>query len=82
MSKIRVKVSTKGKREVLKSQGVVADIAKRVHRGARAAGEGFEGLIQMRKARTARGVVRTADKDGRKREADEKVLIRVLDAMR
>lgn len=82
MAKIKVKVSSRGAREVLKSQGVVADIAKRVHRGARAAGDGFEGLVQMNKARTARGVVRTAGDEGRKREANEKVLIRALDAMR
>ena len=78
----RIKINQKGVREVLKSQGVVADIAQRTARAARAAGDGFERQMQMNKANTARGVVRTADRKGREREADEKVLIRVLDAMR
>lgn len=82
MANVKVKINRRGVRDVLKSQGVTAEIAKRVHRGARAVGSGFEGQIQMRKANTARGVVRTADSEGRRREADEKVLIRALDAMR
>ena len=78
----RIKLNQRGIREFLKSQPIVADVAARTARGARAAGVGFERQMQMRKANTARGVVRTADAEGRRREADEKVLIRALDAMR
>ena len=78
----RVKLNQRGVREFLKSQPIVSDIAQRTARGARAAGVGFERQMQMNKANTARGVVRTADAEGRRREADEKVLARVLDAMR
>ena len=78
----RIKINQKGVREFLRSQPIVADVAQRTARAARAAGPGFERQMQMNKANTARGVVRTADQKGREREANDKVLIRALDAMR
>lgn len=81
MSDVRVKLKISGIRKVLKSPEVTAEIARRVKRGAAAAGTGFEGVIKPHRF-TSRGYVQTADETGQKREAEEKVLIRALDAMR
>lgn len=81
MSDVRVKLKISGIRKVLRSPEVTAEVARRVKRAAQAAGPGFEGVVKPHKY-TARGYVQTADESGRKREAEDKVLIRSLDAMR
>lgn len=81
MADVRVKLKIRGIREVLKSAPVQAEVARRVRRGAAAAGPGIEGIVKPHKY-TSRGFVQTASDEGRKREADEKVLNRALDAMR
>lgn len=81
MSDVRVKLKIGGIRKILRGPEATAEIARRVKRGAAAAGPGFEGVIKPHRF-TARGFVQTADETGRKREAEEKVLLRALDAMR
>lgn len=77
---VTVKLKIKGIRALLKTVGQ-AEVARRAKRGAAAAGEGFEAVIKPHK-HTGRAFVQTADETGRKREANEKVLVRALDAMR
>lgn len=81
MADVRVKLSMRGVRALLRGPEATAEIARRVKRGAQAAGDGIEGVVKPHKF-TARGYVQTATAEGRKREANEKVLIRALDAMR
>lgn len=81
MANLRVKLKMGGVRAILRGPEATAEIAKRVKRGAAAAGPGIEGVVKPHK-HTARGYVQTATDEGRKREADEKVLLRGLDAMR
>lgn len=78
---VRVKLKISGIRKVLKSPEVTAEVARRVKRGAAAAGPGIEGVVKPHKY-TSRGFVQTVDDEGRKRQADDQVLIRALDAMR
>ena len=79
---VQIKIKLRGVRSILNSQGVTAELAKAAARGARAAGVGFERKYQPHGRYKSRWVVRTADSEGRMREANEKVLIRALDAMR
>lgn len=81
MGDVRVKLKISGIRKILRGPEATAEIARRVKRGAEAAGPGIGGVVKPHKY-TARGFVQTVDDEGRKREADEKVLIRALDAMR
>lgn len=78
---IKVKLKLRGINAVMKSSEVQAEVVRRARRMANAAGEGFEAVIQSGKY-TARAVVRTADATGRKRQAEEAVLERSLDAGR
>lgn len=81
MADVTVKLKMSGIRQLLKGPEVSAEVARRVKRGGAAAGSGFEAVVKPHKY-TARGFVQTADEAGRKREADDKVLLRALDAMR
>lgn len=82
MADVTVRLKIGGIRKVLKSSEVTAEIARRVKRGAQAAGPGFEGIVKPHKY-TARGFVQTADAEGRERQADDAgTLLRALDAMR
>lgn len=78
---VRVKLKLRGLRALMRSNPVQADLAARATRAARSAGEGFEAVVKPHKF-TARAFVQTADEKGSRREAEEKVLIRTLDAMR
>lgn len=78
---VRVKLKIRGVRALLRSSEVQSDVAQRATRAARAAGPGFEAVVKPHKY-TARAFVQTADDEGRKREAEEKVLNRVLDVMK
>lgn len=81
MADVRVKLKMGGVRAILRGPEATSEIAKRVKRGAAAAGPGIEAVVKPHKY-TARGYVQTATAEGRKREANEKVLLRALDAMR
>lgn len=81
MADVTVKLKIRGVREVLRSRGVQAEVARRAKRAAAMAGDGFEAVIKPHKY-TSRAFVQTKNSDGRKREAEQKVLNRALDAMR
>lgn len=81
MSDVRVVLKMRGIRALLRSNAVQSNLAARAVRAARAAGPGFEAVVKPHRY-TSRAFVQTADEEGRKREAEEKVLIRALDAMR
>lgn len=81
MADVNVKLKMRGVRELLKSSPVQSNLAARAVRAARVAGLGFEAAVKPHKY-TSRAFVQTADAEGRTREANEKVLIRALDAMR
>lgn len=78
---VRVKLKIKGVRDLLKSRPVQSEVARRAHRMAADAGEGFEAVVKRHRY-TSRAFVQT-DKDnprGRERQAEEHVLQRVLGA--
>ena len=79
--KPRVKLKLRGIRQVLRSDAVQADLAKRARRGAQAAGPGIVAVVKPHKY-TARAFVETENEEGRIREAKDKVLNRALGAMR
>lgn len=81
MSNVRVKLNQRGVREVLKSSPVQADLSARAARAARAAGPGFGAVTKPHKY-TSRAFVQTVDDEGRKRQAEDAVLERSLDAAR
>lgn len=79
--KPQVKLKIRGVREVLRSQSVQADLARRARRGAQAAGPGIVAIVKPHRY-TARVFVQTENREGRIREAKDKVLNRALGAMR
>ncbi len=81
MTNPRVKLNIKGIREVLKSQPVIDELARRGARAARAAGPGNKLVVKTHKY-TARVFVQTENEEAAKREAEEKSLTRSLDAAR
>jgi len=81
MADVKVKLKIRGINKVMKSDPVQAEVARRAKRMANAAGPGFESVVNPAKY-TARAFVRTADFNGRKRQAEEAVLERSLDAGR
>lgn len=81
MADVTVRLKIGGIRQVLRSAEVQKEVARRAQRGAAAAGPGIEAVVKPHKY-TARAFVQTADEEGRRREADGKVLNRALDAMR
>lgn len=81
MAGVRVKLKIKQIREILKSSPVQAEVARRAKRMASAAGPGFEAVIKPHKY-TARAFVQTDSAESRKRQADDAVLERALDAGR
>jgi hypothetical protein len=78
---VQVKLNIRGIREVLKSQPVQSEVARRASRAAGAAGEGFEMVVKPHRY-TSRAFVQTADSAGAKRQAEEAVLERALGAAR
>lgn len=83
MSDVRVKLKMKGLNALMTSRPVQSDLARRAHRMASDAGEGFEAVVRPHRF-TSRAYVQT-DPDnpvGRRRQADEHVLQRVLGASR
>lgn len=81
-TRIRIKMNSKGAREILKSKGVGADLMARGYRAQRAAGPGkFLVSIHYGKNRVRVSVI-TADDDARRAEAEGRALTRALDAAR
>lgn len=74
---VRVKLKIKGIRELLRSNPVQSEIARRAKSMAKAAGPGIEAVVKPHKY-TARAFVQTVDDVGRIRQAEEAVLQRAL----
>ena len=81
MADVKVKLKLKGINVVMKSDGVQSEVARRAKRIAAEAGEGFEAVVNPARY-TARAFVRTKDATGRRRQAENAVLERSLDAGR
>lgn len=75
----RVKLNLKGINALMTSQPVQAEVARRAHRMAREAGDGFEAVVKPHRW-TARAFVQTDldNPDGARRQATDHVLERVL----
>lgn len=81
MANPKVKLKIREINKLMKSNAVQSEVARRARRMANAAGIGFEAVVNPAKY-TARAFVRTANAVGRKRQAEEAVLERSLDAGR
>lgn len=81
MVDIKVKLKQARIRELLKSNPVQSMVAQRAARIARAAGPGFEAVVKPHKF-TSRAFVQTTDAASRRRQANDAVLERSLDAGR
>jgi hypothetical protein len=81
MANVRVKLSIRGVRDVLKSSAVSSELARRAGRIRNAAGEGFSMVVKPHRY-TARAFVQSDTAAADKREAESKVLTRALDAGR
>lgn len=82
MANVRVKLNLAGIRELKHSQPIVREVIRRSRRGLAQTPEGFEWQYRPGKRVGARAVIWTTNEAGRKAEAEHKVLIRALDAMR
>lgn len=81
MADVKVTLNLRGLNKIMTGPEITADVVRRTQRMADAAGDGFEAVILPHEY-TARGYVRTANAQGRARQAREKVLQRSLDAGR
>lgn len=85
---VRIEVNSAGVRDILSSDGVLADLESRANRIAEAAGGSpdFEASAQVvggsSKLGRAMAYVRTATQDGRRAEAEDRALTRAIDAGR
>lgn len=77
-----VRMNAKGIRAVLNHPAVVADIDARGARMAAAAGEGVEARKRHRRVNRYGNTIRTVSETGRKRQAEENVLIKSIEAGR
>lgn len=82
MTKVKVKLVSKGVRALLTAPGVQADLDRRARRIANAAGEGFEVARRSQKGPRARAVVVTATREAMMAEANYRALTRAIDAGR
>lgn len=81
MVRPRVKMLSKGSRQVLRSPEVRSETQRRLDAVAQAAGPGFEVEVTVGDERIL-GAVRPATYDAARREARDRVLTRALDAAR
>lgn len=83
MASIRIEMNSAGAAAILKDPRVLADLEARGERAAAAAGGApdfeVEGKIRSGRAHVS---VRTATRDGRRAEAEDRALSRALDAAR
>lgn len=82
MANVKVKLNLAGIRELKHSQPIVREVRERSRRGFAQTPAGFEWHYRPGKKVGARAVIWTSDEEGRKAEAEYKVLLRALDAMR
>ncbi|KQY58317.1 hypothetical protein ASD11_01225 [Aeromicrobium sp. Root495] len=80
-TRIRIKMNDQGVRDVLRSEGVRADLLRRAQAMADAGGEGMEASSEVGQIR-ARATVRTATPDAMRAEAEDRALTRAIDAGR
>lgn len=79
MARAKVTYNLPGINKVMRSDGVARVVRAKAREMAAAAGEGFEAVERPQPHPwTARAYVQVADEVGARREADEKVLNRVL----
>lgn len=72
-----LKLNLPGINKIMTGKGARALLRRNLDRMAGSAGEGFEAVERPHRW-TARGYVQTADAEGRHRQADEKVLERIV----
>lgn len=77
----RIKLNSRGVREVLRSPGVLADLERRAEAVKRAAGPGHEVEVEVG-AKRARAAVVTATAAARRSEATNRTLTRAFGAAR
>ena len=82
--KVRIEFQSAGFKEVLNSPKVEAELLRRAQRIANAAGPGFEASVYRGGFGGGRHVasVRSADRESRLAEAEDKALSRAIDAGR
>jgi len=73
----KVKLNLKGINKIMTSQGANDVVRRKLKAMEQSAGPGFEAVMHPHKW-TARGYLRTADAEGARRQADERVLERVV----
>lgn len=81
MGDVQVRLKISGVRKILRGSDVQRELLRRTRRAAAVAGDGFEAVVRPGRY-TARSLLWTTTQEAREREANEKVLIRALDAMR
>ena len=74
---VRVKLKLRGINQLMKSAPVTAQVAREAHRLATAAGANFEFFIKPHRY-TSRAFIVPANDEGRKEQADNAVLERVV----
>ena len=74
---VQVKLNLRGLNRLMTSRGVTDRVRREARRMAESAGPGFEAVVSPHPY-TARAYVQTADREGRRRQADEHVLERVV----
>jgi hypothetical protein len=82
MADIKVEISDEAARALLNSPEVKADLLRRAHAIARAAGDGAYDVSEGRTPTRARVSVGTGDHTARKAEATTRALTKALDAGR
>jgi hypothetical protein len=82
VAKIRVKLNSKGVRELLNSPEVQADLLERAERIRAAAGSDEDFVVHESTSDRAGAVVVTASHEGRRAEAEDRVLTQAIDAGR
>jgi hypothetical protein len=75
---VKVTLNLPGINRLMKSAGVRALVKREAQRMAAAAGDGFEAVVDNSHPWVSRAYVQTADAEGKRRQADEKVLERVV----
>lgn len=74
---MKVKLNLLGINKIMTSRGVSDVVRREAKKRADSAGPGFEAVIAPHRW-TARAYIRTADAEGARRQANEKVLERVV----
>lgn len=81
MGSVRIELDSAGIEQLLRSQEVGADLERRANAVARAAGDGVRARVYQGRDRV-RAQVWTATAAAKKSEAEDRTLLRALDAAR